>query len=156
MTTPEVLPSYSRYVLAYLGTMSLVFPDVFVSEIMIVERSELMTIPFFNSSILGLVHQQGVIVTLVSLRQAFLGAANRALIPEKMTVVRLSDELEAFAGAGLVVDRVTGSISSEQFQNLQLDESNQTEYTRLESLITLLPDLGQELWEPYRWHPSSA
>jgi hypothetical protein len=56
-------------------------------------------------------------------------------------VVRLFDELEAIAGAGLVVDRVIGSISADQFQNMQLGESKQTEYIRLESLFTLLPQL---------------
>jgi chemotaxis signal transduction protein len=154
MTTQEVLPSYSRYVLASLGTLSLVCPDVFVAEIMIVDRSELLFMPFFDSSILGLVHQQGVIVPLISLKQALLG--NRVLVPEKITVVRLSDELEAIAGAGLVVDRVIGSISADQFENMQVGESKQTEYMRLESLITLLPSLERSAWEPNRWHPSSA
>jgi chemotaxis signal transduction protein len=154
MINPEVLPSYSRYVLTSLGTLSLVCPDLFVAEIMIVDRSEILLMPFFDSAILGLVHQQGVIVPLVSLKQALLGS--RVLVPEKITVVRLSDELEAIAGAGLVVDRVIGSISADQFQNMQLGASNQTEYIRLESLFTLLPSLGLSAWEPYRWHPSSA
>jgi chemotaxis signal transduction protein len=154
MINPEVLPSYSRYVLTSLGTLSLVCPDLFVAEIMIVDRSEILLMPFFDSAILGLVHQQGVIVPLVSLKQALLGS--RVLVPEKITVVRLSDELEAIAGAGLVVDRVIGSISADQFQNMQLGASNQTEYIRLESLFTLLPSLELSAWEPYRWHPSSA
>jgi chemotaxis signal transduction protein len=121
---------------------------------MIVDRSEILLMPFFDSAILGLVHQQGVIIPLVSLKQALMG--NRGLVPEKITVVRLSDELEAIAGAGLVVDRVIGSISADQFQKMQLGESKQTEYIRLESLFTVLPQLERSAWEPYRWHPSSA
>jgi hypothetical protein len=38
------------------------------AEIIIVDRSEILLMPFFDSAILGLVHQQGVIVPLVSLK----------------------------------------------------------------------------------------
>ncbi|AFY73103.1 chemotaxis signal transduction protein [Synechococcus sp. PCC 7502] len=149
MITQDSLPSYSRYVLASLDHLQLVFPDVFVAEIMIVERSELLPIPFFNPSILGLVQQQGVITPLVSLKRALQGI--KALVPEKITVVRLSEELEEIAGAGLVVDRVISSVTSDQYLQLS-SEVKQSEYLRLEGLLTRL---GETLWEPLRWHPLS-
>jgi chemotaxis signal transduction protein len=152
MIDHDTLPSYSRYVLAGLGNLSLVFPDVYVAEIMIVDRSELLPIPFFNPSVLGLVQQQGVIVPLVSLKRALLGT--KILVPEKITVVRLSDEFEEISGAGLVVDRVISSISSLQYGQLMSGESPAlAEYMRLESL---LPYLGELVWKPQRWHPSSG
>jgi chemotaxis signal transduction protein len=147
----EALPNYTRYVLASLGNLNIVCPDVFVAEIMIVERSELLPIPFFDRAILGLVHHQGLIVPLVSLKRALL--KDKVLVPERITVVRLSDEIEAISGAGLVVDRVISSISSKQYEQMQVAnaKSSQFEYMRLESL---LPHLGQTIWEPQRWHSS--
>ncbi len=148
MTTQGAFPSYSRYVLAGLGSINLVCPDAFVAEVMIVDRSELLPAPFFDPSVLGLVHQQGVIVPLISLKQILLGI--KVLIPEKITVVRLSDEVEAIAGAGLVVDRVISSISSDQYLQMG-DKLNPTEYLRLEGLWSYL---GNTIWEPQRWHPT--
>ncbi len=146
----DALPAYNRYVLVELGSLGLVCPDIFVAEIMIIDRSELLPIPFFDPSILGLIHQQGAIVPLVSLKRVLLGS--KILIPEKITVVRLSEEIEEIAGAGLVVDRVTSSISSDQYQQLISSKSDRSEYMRLESL---LPYLGETVWNPQRWHPSS-
>jgi len=146
----ETFPAYARYVMAGLGNLNLVIPDLFVAEIMIVERSELLPIPFFDLSILGLVHHQGLIVPLVSLKQALL--KDRVLVPERITVVRISDEIEAIAGAGLVVDRVISSISAEQMEAVS-SKSNEFEYMRIESL---LPYLGQAVWAPRRWHSSVA
>jgi chemotaxis signal transduction protein len=147
----EIFPAYSRYVMVGLGNLNLVCPDIFVAEIIIVERSELLPIPFFERAILGLVHHQGLIVPLVSLKRALL--EDKVLVPERITVVRLSDEIEAIAGAGLVVDRVISSISSEQYEQMQVAsaKSNLVEYMRLESL---LPYLGQTVWAPQRWYSS--
>lgn len=148
MSTKDAFPSYSRYVLAGLGNLNLIFPDVFVAEVMIVDRAELLSTPFFDPSVLGLVHQQGLIVPLISLKQILFGI--KVLVPEKITVVRLSQELEAIAGSGLVVDRVISSISSDQY--LQMSEkSDQSEYMRLEGLWSYL---GNNIWEPQRWHPT--
>lgn len=143
----NALPAYDRYVLVGLGNLSLVCPDVFVAEIMIVDRSELLPMPFFDLSILGLVHQQGAIVPLISLKRALLGS--KVLIPEKITVVKLSEEIESIAGAGLVVDRVISTISDQQYETLIGD--TESESMRLESL---LPLLGEKVWNPQRWHPT--
>jgi hypothetical protein len=81
------------------------------------------------------------------LKRALLGV--KTLVTEKVTVVRLSEELEELAGAGLVVDRVISSISSSQYDNQSLAAGDH-EFMRLESLLV---HLGEKLWQPYRWHP---
>jgi len=141
--------SYGRYILAGLDRVTLVFGDVLVSEIVVIERSYLLPFPFFASSMLGVVHHQGVVIPLLSLRRALLD--KNALVPENLTVVRLSHELPQLAGAGLVVDRVISSILPEQYAELAKTSAN--EYLRLEDL---LPRLPSTLWEPYRWHPTTV
>lgn len=147
----KTLPDYNRYVLTSSGGATLVFPDKIVAEIILVERSYLLHIPFFNSAMLGVIQHSGVILPLISLRRA-LGEQN-ALIPEKITVIHLSDLADNLAGIGLVIDKVLGSVSSDeykaQFKN-QMGKSS--EYLRIEHL---LPQLPAYVWQPQRWHPLS-
>jgi hypothetical protein len=145
-TTTDVL--YSRYILAGLEQLIVVFGDALVVEIIVVERSYILPFPFFSSSMLGVIHHQGVVIPLLSLKRALLD--KNALMPENLTVVRLSNELPQLAGAGIVVDRVLSSMLSEQYTKLA--ESSGNTYVRLENLLPRLPGT---LWEPYRWHPAN-
>lgn len=160
----STLPDYGRYVLTGLGHQTLVFPDVMVAEIMLVDRSYLLNIPFFGSAILGVIQQQGNIIPLVSLRRA-LGEQN-VLIPEKITVIRLSDFADdltdELVGTGLVVDKVLSSVSAEQYTaslpaRIASQGSSQTSsqvssqiHIRIEHLLTQLPT---HVWQPQRWQP---
>lgn len=148
MKPDSALPLYDRYVLAELGNLIVVSPDIFVSEVLILERSAILVVPFYNYSVLGVVHHQGQIVPLVSLRRALIDS--KMLVPEKINVVRLSSEVEDLGGVGMVVDRIVSSITAEQYGNLN---SQNIEYLRLERL---LPRLGNKVWEPDRWHPAVA
>jgi len=156
----NTLPDYGRYVLTGLGQQTLVFPDVMVAEIMLVDRSYLLNIPFFGSAVLGVIQQQGNIIPLVSLRRA-LGEQN-VLIPEKITVIRLSDFADDLVGTGLVVDKVLSSVSAEQYAaslpaQIASQGSSQTSnqvssqiHVRIEYLLTQLPT---HVWQPQRWQP---
>ncbi len=146
MTSSTLLPSYSRYVLAGVGDICLACPDVFVVEILIVDRAELLPVPFFDSALLGLVHQQSEIIPLISLQRVLFGnKSDKILVPEKIIVVRLSEELEEIAGTGLVIDRVIGSVSAEEYATQSATQ------TRLEDIV---PRFEKNLHEPFRWHPS--
>lgn len=144
MTLDANLPLYDRYVLAELGNSSVVSPDIFVAEVLILERSAILAIPFYSGAVLGVTHHQGQILPLVSLRRALTDS--KMLLPEKINVVRLSPEAGDLGGMGLVVDRVVSSITAEQY-------AKGKDYIRLEEL---LPRLGTKIWEPVRWHPNLA
>ncbi len=139
------LPSYSRYILTSLGEQTLVFGDVFVSEIILVERAYLLPLPFYTPALLGVIHRQGEIVSLTSLRR--LLSDPNDLIPEKLTVVLLSKVAQDLAGVGLVVDKVQSSVSSEQYAKLRHQDLT-TPYLQLEDL---LPRIPAYIWQPQRW-----
>jgi len=138
-----------RYILASLGDRVLVLADIFVAEIMLVERAFILPLPFFGPALIGLAHHQGRLTPLLSLAR-LLNDAN-ALIPEVVSVICLKGDetnpaTEDVAGAGLIVDRVVGTVSPEQCADLLQDSIR---YLPLEQL---LPQIPSHAWQPNRWY----
>jgi len=124
-STPQphqlIAPS-NRYILAKAGDRTVIFPDVLVSEIIVVDRNAILALPFYDAAIIGVIHHQANIMPLLLLR--LLMGEQRALITESLTVVRLSkavNELnqQPMSGVGIVVDRVIGSLTPEEYQSNQ-------------------------------------
>ncbi|AFY70626.1 hypothetical protein Pse7367_2365 [Thalassoporum mexicanum PCC 7367] len=135
----------SRYILAAIGEDVLVCADVYVAEIIMAERNYLLSLPFYGNAMLGVIHYQGGIVPLISLRRVFKDL--EALIPERLTVVHLSEFTPIAAGAGLVVDRIIGTIDAKQYAQRLKEEPNTT-YINLEDLLSQIP---AQVWQPQRW-----
>jgi chemotaxis signal transduction protein len=177
----KLISPSNRYIVVKVGDRLITFPDVLVSEIMIVERNAILALPFYETAIVGVIHHQANVMPLLLLR--ILMGEQRALITESLTVVRLSkvvDDLNVknLGGVGLIVDRVIGSLTIDEYKNLDLksnDEEldqlplsadltvdqkkiNQTvanikenEYTPIEIILLSLPT---HIWQPQRWQPS--
>ncbi|CAN1209243.1 hypothetical protein TUMEXPCC7403_03405 [Tumidithrix helvetica PCC 7403] len=163
-TGSGLLLSYSRYVLTSLGEQTLVFPDAFVREVLLIDRASILALPFYNPAVLGIVHRQGAVIPLLLLRQA-LGQP-KILVPETLTVIHLTDLAQAIEGVGLVVDKLVGSVTLEQYEQMisrKLDSSQSIssksdrssgsipdpDYIQIESLISQIPS---QIWQPQRWH----
>ncbi|MGQ9865970.1 MAG: chemotaxis protein CheW [Pseudanabaenaceae cyanobacterium] len=135
-------PSVRRLVLVTLGEQTLAFADTLVAEILLVERSYILPLPFYGSPVLGVINHQGGGVPLVSLRRALDDPA--AILPEKLTVVRLTELAPAgLAGMGVVVDRLVGSVAREEWPPLAT-----ATYVLAESVLA---QLKPSLWVPQRW-----
>ena len=83
----QVAPS-NRYIVAKVGDRSVTFPDVLISEIIILERKSILVLPFYETAIIGVTHHQATVMPLLLLR--LLMGEQRTLITESLTVVRLS------------------------------------------------------------------
>lgn len=168
-----VAPS-NRYIVAKVGDRLVTFPDVLVSEIMILDRNAILALPFYENAILGVVHHQATLMPLLLLR--LLMGETRALISESLTVVRLSKIEEALnykhlSGIGIIVDRVIGSLTTEEhryvdictpesLESLDLIGNNskkinqtvanikETEYTPIEIILSRT---STHIWQPLRW-----
>ncbi|PZO44462.1 MAG: hypothetical protein DCF19_01535 [Pseudanabaena frigida] len=193
MSTPEIskvniaerldglIAPSNRYIVTKVGDRSVTFPDVLVSEIMIVERNAILALPFYEIAIMGVIHHQASIMPLLLLRLVM--GEQRALITESLTVVRLSkvaDELSdtKLSGVGVVVDRVFGSFTTEEYQDISQRNSSditdpyvesasltnstkkinqivanirKNEYTPIEIILSSIPT---HIWQPQRWQPS--
>jgi len=178
-----VAPS-NRYIVAKVGDRSVIFPDVLISEIIILERNAILALPFYETAIIGVTHHQATVMPLLLLR--LLIGEQRTLITESLTVVKLSkiaDKLgnKNLGGVGIIVDRVVGSLTINEYQELDtasdlVDSTlsspsvsnaatnfskkiNQTvanikenEYTPIEIVLSSIPT---RFWQPQRWQVSS-
>ena len=134
-----------RYILTQIAQFTFVFPLTLVAEIPIVERSQILAMPFYAPAVMGVLHHAGHIVPLVSLRQ-ILGITTVAT--ERLTVVQLS-AATAQAGLGLVVDRTLGMRSHSQ---LPPDLFHATQSNSEPNLRLFEPKiLADRLWQPLRW-----
>ncbi|NJK59781.1 MAG: chemotaxis protein CheW [Oscillatoriales cyanobacterium SM2_1_8] len=138
----EMSSEVRRLILVALGEQTLSFADVLVAEILLVERSYILPLPFYGSAVLGVIHHQGGVVPLVSLRRALGESA--AVLPERLTAVRLTELApDGLAGMGLVVDRLVGSVSVED-----LTKFPAVTYVPAASVLARL---APNLWQPQRW-----
>jgi chemotaxis signal transduction protein len=162
-----IAPS-NRYILAKVGDRTLTFPDLLVSEIIIIDRSAILTLPFYAPAIVGVIHHQAQVMPLLLLQ--LLLEARSALIKESLTVVRLSqlaDSLsnQSLSGVGVIVDRVIGSLTTDEYQsgdflisseteiretkiNQIVANTGETEYTPIEIVLS---SISTDTWQPQRW-----
>lgn len=100
----------SRYLLTHIGDQALAFPSQWVAEIILVERSQVLSLPFYSSLLLGVVHHQGTIVPLIAVHGLLSNKLNQeirpAMLKETLSVVRLGPQAEHLAGVGIVVEQV--------------------------------------------------
>ena len=124
----------NRYLIASLETKSLAFPTYLVQDILIIERAQILILPFYDSACLGVIHYQNQIVPLISTKQ-ILGIAENTLLQSTLTAVRLNDSAEHLAGVALVIDRMEKSITSEE-----LSQEHKFQLT----------DIPDRIWQPQR------
>lgn len=149
-TTSFSLQSFqSRYILTQVGLQKIGFPSQWVTEIMLVERSQILKLPFYNSRLLGVVHHQGSIIPLVTLQATNSVSQSRVnqrfRIQETLTAIRLNPSVSALPGVGLVVDQVLGSISHEQL----LANEQKTKKTSHPHIEVFQPEtIEPSIWQP--------
>ncbi|MGJ3250493.1 MAG: chemotaxis protein CheW [Elainellaceae cyanobacterium] len=148
--TPSPLPSLqNRFILTQVDRHYLVFPSSYAAEILLVERSQILVLPFYDRTLLGVVHYHGRIVPLAAIQYIFDQTTN--LTRETISVVQLSQDAGHVAGMGIVVDRVLESRSREQLPDEIFTESLPPSPPLPESIHLFRPELlGDRLWLPQR------
>jgi chemotaxis signal transduction protein len=136
-----------RYVLTWVEQQPIAFPSQWVAEIIIVERSKILNLPFYTPAILGVIHHKGSIVPVMITEAAKMVRSQPLQLPrikETLTVVRLSQSVGALSGVGFIVDRVVGSISHEQISS-HLEASSGS---NLPIKMFQLEDIPSSVWQP--------
>lgn len=107
-----------RYILSRVGNQQLAFPAQWVAEIILIERAQILNLPFYNRILLGVIHHQGNIVPLISshilLSEKLSLDVRFRGTQEKLTVICLSQVVNNLAGVGVVVEQVVGSFVTEK------------------------------------------
>lgn len=153
----DILPSQSqqpqltRFILARLEDITFVFPSTLVAQILILERSQILALPFYNPAMLGIIHHSSQIIPLISLRQIMGFPPGHSV--ETLTAICLGDAAGNLADVGLVVDMTLGMRSSDQLPPNLLSTERLPDLTNYEPKMRLFqPEiLADHLWQPRRW-----
>jgi hypothetical protein len=152
---PQVRKASERFILTQLERLTLVFPGALVAETLLVDRTQILPLPFYPPIVLGCIHHAGQLVPLVA-TDRLLGIAAGSL-NEQIAVVRLGSEAQQFAGVGLIVERFIGSKTSEQLPSELFN--SEIYFPALENDAPLklfrLQLLNDELFVPLRWQTNA-
>ncbi|NKB17825.1 MAG: chemotaxis protein CheW [Pseudanabaena sp. CRU_2_10] len=149
----DVQQSEQRFILAGVDQFIIVFPSNVVADISIVDRSQILSLPFYDPVIWGIIHRSGQIVPLVSLRQIFGVSAGFMTERQRLTVVQLNPAMGGLAGVGLIVDTTLGTSSVQELPSDLFSAEMSTGSSKSNSKMRLFqPEmLGDRLWQPQRW-----
>ncbi len=144
ITTQTLLSD--RFILTQVERFTLVFPAVWVAEILRLDRSQILDLPFYNPLLVGIMNHKAQITPLIAAAR-LLDALQPINLKERLMVVKLNDTAGQFANVGLVVDRPIGS-STRQELPPELFEAP----TTIARTILIRPELiPTNLWQPLRW-----
>ena len=120
------------------------FPATWIAEIIRIDRSQILDLPFYDPILTGIIHYNGQITPLIASAR-LLEVAPRSL-PERLVVMRLDRGAEGLQNVGLIVDRAIGSTTQSELPS-ELFSSNRSGSTiMMES--SLVPS---NLWQPKYW-----
>jgi chemotaxis signal transduction protein len=140
-----------RFILAQIDRLTLVIPAYLVLETLLIQRFQILPMPFYSAAILGCLHHGGALIPLVNVDR-LLGIAT-GLTREQLTVIRLGESAEQFVGVGLVVDRVLGTQTGEQLPPELFEAELYFPDTENGTTFKLfnLQLLNSEMFVPQRW-----
>ncbi|MGB5972543.1 MAG: chemotaxis protein CheW [Nodosilinea sp.] len=136
---PESIGPDSSHFLTLVGSRRLAFSATEIAEIILVERSQVLSLPFYPAGLLGVVHSQGQMVPLVALQ--FLLEGVSGVTREVFKAVRLNAS-SPLAGTALVIDQLLGNCTTDQLAQDSATEPFEADV------------VPADLWQPYRWVPS--
>lgn len=143
-SSSSLQPFQNRYILTQVGHQQIGFPSQWVAEIMLIEQSQILNLPFYDSRLVGVVHHQGNIIPLVTLQFAY-SVSQRPRIRETLIAIRLSQSVSQLSGVGLIVEKVIGSISQEQ---LSANEYQATEASNPPIEVFQPEKIPPSIWQP--------
>jgi chemotaxis signal transduction protein len=117
--------SAETYLLTAVGTQALAFPAAWISEILVVEPTQILAVPFYMPAVIGLFNHHGKVVPLISAQEVLaLNLTDRLTDREPtlaqdraygaLSAVCLNSQIASLAGISIVVDRVLHSCERQQ------------------------------------------
>lgn len=129
--TTQYIKQQDRYLIALVKDFKIAFSATLVKEILLFKRSQILQLPFYNRSLIGVVHHQNQIIPLISGRGIFL--EENKFSQTTLTAVRLDISGQQLTGVGIVVDRMVESISRQELNREHIFQ---------------LTDIPQHIWQP--------
>jgi CheW-like domain len=119
---------------------TLVFPAIWVAEVLRVDRSQILELPFYNPSLIGVIDRGGEIIPLIAAAHCL---DMKFSLGEKLMVVRLNKTNEKLGNVGLIVDRLVGTTT-----RAQLPSDLFTTHRSAEMIMMRLELVPTNIWQP--------
>jgi CheW-like domain len=143
--TTQVLLA-DRYILTQVERFTLVFPAVWVAEIIRLDRSQLLDLPFYDPLLLGIVNHNAQITPLIAAAR-LLDTTESFNLKDRLMVIKLNEAAGKIANVGVVVDRAIGSSTRPELPPDLFQPSTITT-----EMVLMRPELiSTDLWQPQRW-----
>ncbi len=142
-TSAEQTALVDRFILTQVERQTLVFPATWVAEILRIEKSQILDLPFYDSLLVGVVNHNGQIIPLI------IGARLLKLehsLPERLIVVRLNENATRLENVGIIVDRAIGSSTRDQLPSELFITNDADDMVMMRSLLVSI-----RLWQPKYW-----
>ncbi|WP_310424470.1 chemotaxis protein CheW [Chamaesiphon sp. VAR_48_metabat_135_sub] len=133
-----------RFISTEVERFTLVFPAVWIAEILRIDRSEILDLPFYDPLLTGIIHHDGQILPLIA--AARLLKVEKFALRERLVVVRLNETAGSIANIGIIIDRAIGS-STRQDLPAEIFTAPTTDTPMLLMHPGLIPP---DLWQPRR------
>jgi CheW-like domain len=133
-----------RFILTQVERFTLVFPATWIAEIVRIDRSQILDLPFYDPILTGIVNYNGQITPLIA--SAWLLEVAQTPLPERLVVVRLDRVAEGLRNVGLIVDRAIGSATREELPSELFSFNHSGSMMMMQS--SLIPST---LWQPKYW-----
>ena len=134
-----------RFILTQVERLTLVLPAIWVTEIIRIDRSQILDLPFYDPLLVGIADRKGRIVPLIA-TDRLLAVATGSLA-ERVVVVLLEDRGDRTLGnVGLIVDRAIGSSTRQELPPELFTADRAGSMVMIGS--TLVPT---NLWQPKSW-----
>ena len=134
-----------RFILTQVERLTLVLPAIWVTEIIRIDRSQILDLPFYDPLLVGIADRKGRIVPLIA-TDRLLDVATGSLA-ERVVVVLLEDRGDRTLGnVGLIVDRAIGSSTRQELPPELFTADRAGSMVMIGS--TLVPT---NLWQPKSW-----
>ncbi|MGF1514712.1 MAG: chemotaxis protein CheW [Elainellaceae cyanobacterium] len=134
-TIDNLVTQGNHYILTQVGDRQVAFSTSDVTGILLTERSQVLSLPFYDDVVLGIVHHQGQFVPLMMLSRLLDGKPGQ--MREVFNAIQLS-ESSGTPGLGLIIDQLLGHCSEEAFAADDAIEHFQPQM------------LDPDLWQPQR------
>jgi chemotaxis signal transduction protein len=133
-----------RFILTQVEDHTLVFPAAWVTEILRIDRSQILDLPFYDPLLVGIANYNGSMTPLLA--AARLLELEQFTLPARLVVVRLNEAAGQLENVGIIVDRAIGSSTQAE---LPVDLfTKQCAGTMIMMRNYLIPP---SLWQPQYW-----
>jgi CheW-like domain len=133
-----------RFILTQVADLTLVFPATQVAEIVRIDRSQILDLPFYDRLLIGIVHYNGLVMPLIAASR--LLSATKLALPERAIVVQLNEADDRLGNVGIIVDRAIGSTTGGELPPELFTTARSGAMVMMQSHL-----VPTNLWHPQSW-----